>query len=176
MVKWLGEAGFDIGTGLTWIPEVDAGMERTSFDVDCYVVKNPWMFALLDDIDPADVDVLVIPVRDLEAAADSRIRAERNSLEGRRIQNWNASTAAGVVYPVNTQDAARWLAEGFYRLVQWAVHHDVPIVFVDFPRIVQDENYAVCKVAEMVDTGTYMNWTPDLAIDVRTAHRKVARK
>lgn len=179
MVKWLGEAGFDIGDGLGWDPDADAGMERSLEDAPCYVVKNPWLFiaAAEDRLPPELVDVLVLPMRDLDDAAASRVRVQRRALDklGRSAElEWTAQTAGGVVYPVNTHDQARWLAEGFYRMLEWAVRHDVPTVFTHYPRIAVDENYAMCKAAEMVDAGTYMEWTDDLATEVREAHRRTA--
>lgn len=172
MVRWLGAAGMDIGTGIGWIDEVDAGMERTSLHPDCYVVKNPWLFSRLDEVDRNYFDVLVLPIRDLDAAAESRVRVERRMPDR---EDWGYATPAGVVYPITVHDSARWLAEGFYRLLQWAVAHDVPTVLLDFPRLVNDPTYAVQRVQEAVEAGTVMQWTPDLAAALTEAHRALAR-
>lgn len=101
-------------------------------------------------MDPAWIDHLVIPVRKLEDAAASRL-----AVENRRIAEtnpaWSAAqygdTPGGLIYSLHSVDLERLLAVGFHTLVQWAVAHDVPFTMLDYPRLVQDEGYAVRRLA-----------------------------
>lgn len=151
LVRWLGESGLDIGTfpATAWNDEIQAGLERVlTGNPDLpYVVKDPWLFGYLDHIQPEWIDLLVIPMRDLDAAAESRVRQER-AAENRPNCRWNAKHPAGVVYTVNAADQARVLAEGHYRLHQWAVTNEVPTLFLDFPRIINHGTYLVDRLIE----------------------------
>jgi hypothetical protein len=115
-----------------------------------YVVKDAWLFAYCDEIDTTEVaiDALIIPVRELMSAATSRIFQERMDLadsEWRRrpLVNVKGGAEGGVVYSLDPTDQARILAVGFYQLIHWAVANDIPLVFLEFPRLVEDDAYLI---------------------------------
>ncbi len=117
-----------------------------------YVVKDPWFFAYCDELDENDVgvDVLLVPVRELMAASTSRVLQERIAMA--EETQWSAlaassdvhgAVAGGAVYSLDPVDQARLLAVGFHRLVHWATARRVPLIFLEFPRIVHDGEYLV---------------------------------
>lgn len=151
LVRWLGEQGLDIGACPSWDERAQAGHEyRLTASADLpYVVKDPWLCTYLDDVDPAWLDVLVVPVRDLQGAAASRVRLERAAVAERSPQ-WSADTwgwtAGGVLVSLAEHHQAELLAVGFHHLIAWAVAHDVPLVLLDFARI-GDEVYLKDRLA-----------------------------
>ncbi|WP_213952844.1 hypothetical protein [Variovorax sp. dw_954] len=116
-----------------------------------YVCKSPWLFEfverLLGDRNIA-IDAVIIPMRSLVEAATSRVV---NEMRGRYAANgmaedalyWStwATVPGGVVYSLNPIDQARVLAMGFHHLLHALVRHEVPVVFLDFPRLVEDAQY-----------------------------------
>ena len=114
------------------------------------VVKDPWLFEYCDAVDPraVPVDVLVVPMRELEDAARSRIGNEREALRRAGVPGWrelrsHAPTPGGVVTSLEVADQARVLAVGFHRLMRWAARHDIPVVLLDYPRLVADAGHVV---------------------------------
>lgn len=141
LVQWLAARGLDCGTGVI-DPISGGGLEHRLTGTDLpYVVKDPWLFTYLDDIDPSIIDVLVVPVRDLHDAAASRVRIELAHLDqthpGWRSNIWG-STPGGMIHRLHVEAQAPILAAGFHQLVQWAVAHDVRLVLLDFGRIADD--------------------------------------
>lgn len=127
-----------------------AGLERhLDPDDGSYLIKDPWLFEYLDDIDLTviTIDALIVPVRGLTAAAMSRIRLERAALiEGApRSAGWSSfsQTPGGVVYSLRVSDQEKVLALGQARLLDWAVTHDLPLFLLSYPRLVSDAEYVV---------------------------------
>ncbi|MGK2948994.1 MAG: hypothetical protein ACSLFP_10495 [Acidimicrobiales bacterium] len=146
LVRWLGDQGCDIGAfgDGDWHEDAKAGLERRlTGDGLPYVVKDPWLHTYLGDVDPTLIDVLVVPVRDLAGAVESRLANERRAIQ-RAYPGWSAetwgATPGGMIHRIDAQAQADVLASGFYELLQWAVAHDVTLVLLDFARI-GDEEY-----------------------------------
>lgn len=114
-----------------------------------YLVKDPWLFEYLDEIDLGliTIDALIIPVRDLSAAAMSRVRLERAALADHAPQfaDWSthATTPGGVIYSLSVTDQERILAVGQARLLDWALTHDLPLFLLHYPKLVSDPAYVV---------------------------------
>lgn len=150
LVRFLQECGLD---GPAEERSVDdrarAGLEHHLLDDNApYVVKDPWLFAYCDAIDPESVtiDALVVPVRELMAAASSRILQERIAMAEGPFGGWPTSDVHGVVpggavYSLDPVDEARILAVGFHRLIHWATVRQLPLYLVEFPRAVNDRDY-----------------------------------
>jgi hypothetical protein len=128
-----------------------AGLERRlDNDPDSpYVVKHPWLFAYCDQLDMSrlQIDVLIVPMRDLMAAAESRVHQERLALlsdvhhrvlPGAQVAG---RTPGGVLYSLDVVDQARLLAVGFHNLLRWAVRNELRLVLLDFPRLTTDCQY-----------------------------------
>lgn len=125
-----------------------AGLEHEATDPDSpYIVKNPELCVTLADLlarRALVVDHAIVPVRDLESAARSRIR----------IGGAGEEIPGGLV---GTDDPARQrcvLAERFHHLVHTLVSHDIPHTFLQFPRFVQDSEYAFAKLKPIFPTIT----------------------
>jgi hypothetical protein len=118
-----------------------AGLERDPLDPDApYIVKNPELSATLPDLlarGELVVDHALVPVRDLEQAALSRVHVGGQAGE----------IPGGLIGTSVPQQQATVLAERFHRLVHTLVEHDVPHTFLAFPRFVQDVDYAYAKLA-----------------------------
>jgi len=119
-----------------------------------YVIKTPWLFEFVDRLlgrDDIAVDVVVLPMRDLVEAASSRVTLELGERyaslrdgavldECTQWENWG-KTRGGVVYSLNPIDQARILAVGFHDLVHALIKRGIPIVFLDFSRMIEDGEY-----------------------------------
>ncbi len=104
-----------------------------------YIVKSP---AFCDDL--ADIvagrtmviDHVYIPMRELEAAALSRVR----------IGGRNGSQPGGLWKTDDPAQQKAVLAEMFFNLVHALTVHEVPHTFLLFPRLVEDWTYAYHKL------------------------------
>jgi hypothetical protein len=78
------------------------------------------------------VDTLILPVRNLEDAAQSRINVQmRAKAEGKKPKG-------GLWKTKNAQEQKWVLAEQLYRILDTAVRFQVPIILVSFPRFATD--------------------------------------
>ncbi len=152
LVRFLKECGLDTGSSTGSFDErAQAGLEHNLLDEHApYVVKDPWLFAYCERVDlgAVAVDALLVPVRELMAAATSRMLQERVAMTDRPWPNWppsdvNGVVTAGAVYSLDPVDQARILAVGFHRLIHWATVERVPLFLLEFPRIVNDGEYLI---------------------------------
>lgn len=150
LVRFLDACGLDTGIGAAeWHPRARAGLEHhlDSGEHLPYVVKDPWLFTYFRDIDPSKVaiDVLILPMRDLMSAAQSRVYQERVALIDRSPHDAAAqvvgSTPGGVLYSLDVVDQARILGVGFHNVLHWAVGNEMRLFLLSFPRIVEDCDY-----------------------------------
>jgi hypothetical protein len=132
----------------------NAGLEDHLFvDDPPYVVKSPWSYQYMERFLQSGevvVDHAIIPVRKLRDAAASRIIVENQhraaqlaELSARSGGIWDhfATMPGGIVYSMEPLDQERILATGFARLVEVLIHHEVPVLLLDFPRFVTDRQY-----------------------------------
>lgn len=159
----------------------NAGLEDLPVDgADLpYVIKTPWLYEfvnrLLDREDVA-IDALVLPMRDIVEAATSRVTLELRSRlahpglheEHTRWETWG-TTPGGMVYALNPIDQARILAMGFHQVVHAFVKKQIPIVFLDFPRLIDDSDYLYDQLKPVFGHAV----TREQAME---AHKRVARK
>lgn len=160
LVEFLGACGLDVG---------DAGRDDAVFEraragreiaLDApgpipYVVKDPWLFDYCHSLDLGSraVDVLIVPIRDLHEAAESRIRLERMRMVGdprwrRRPTAWaHGQTPGGAVYSVELGDQANVLARGLHELLFWAAQNGIPVLMPAFPRLAHDPDYLISALS-----------------------------
>lgn len=152
LVRFLGKCGLDVGdSDLLYDDRARAGLEHHLMSEGApYVVKDPWLFAYCDAIDPERIviDALIVPIRELMAAATSRLLQDRISMAEREFGEWPASDVNGVViggavYSLDPVDEARILAVGFHRLIHWATARQIPLYLLEFPRAVDDSDYLI---------------------------------
>lgn len=150
LVRFLGACGLETDEGSGWIDRAQAGLEHrlTAAAELPYVVKDPWLFSYCEqlDLEVVRIDALLLPLRDLMLAAQSRVHQERlafadtSSLDEEPRQVVGV-TPGGVLYSLDVVDQARILAVGFHRLLHWAVANELPVFLLDFPRLAEDADY-----------------------------------
>jgi hypothetical protein len=149
LVRLLTELGFDTGyTSRNWtrsyFAHCEAGLEHDLAKPGTpYIVKNP---ALCETLEPIlaegliTIDHAYIPIRELEAAALSRIR----------IGGANQSVPGGLLKTADPGQQKTVLAEMFHQLMYTLVARDIPHTFLLFPRFVRDADYAYAKLHFLV--------------------------
>lgn len=119
-----------------------AGMERELWQKGLpYIVKSPWICEYLDSMQPDHeivIDHLIVPVRELFAAAESRRHVMRKTLGPEAAY---AEVPGGLWGTTDPASQERALAERFHRLIHAAVRSEIPLTFLHFPRIVRDPDY-----------------------------------
>jgi hypothetical protein len=162
LVQYLHLCGLDTmisREGLSsWEEHANAGLESFAADTQelPYVIKSAWFDEFVASFlaNPGlELDVVVIPMRDLVEAASSRVLNEyaaryndaSTPAECTRWERWGA-TPGGVVYSLNPMDQARILSLSFHSALLALVMRDVPLVFLDFPRFIEDPDYLFSKL------------------------------
>jgi hypothetical protein len=151
LVKFLGTCGLDIGASAGWHETARAGLERNLvLDATSYVIKDPWLSTYCNEIDLENfhIDALIVPVRDLDDSAKSRILQERIAMSSDPelligAADVRGGAPGGVIYSLDPVDQARLLAVEFHRLIHWSTKNQLPLFLLDFPRLVQDESYLI---------------------------------
>ncbi|HEY2528582.1 MAG TPA: hypothetical protein VGJ20_11655 [Xanthobacteraceae bacterium] len=153
------------GEAAAWVDAAQAGLEDfpiSTITSDLpYVVKSPWSYQLVDELlaDPQiQLDAVIIPVRDLTAAAASRTILQLQALHqevdwmAQMSTTWEhwGSTPGGIVFSLNPIDQARLLAVGFHRLLERLVQADVPTVLLAFPRLASEPDYLFGKLSPVL--------------------------
>lgn len=167
LVRYLSELGLDTtlsrrgGWKGGWNDDANAGLEElpvaaASADLP-YVIKSPWAYEMADDMlsDPAmHLDAAILPMRDIVEAAASRTVLELRAMheeapwKAELSRNWETwcRTPGGTIYSLNPVDQARLLAMGFHRLVERLAAADVPMLFLSFPRFIEDAGYLYSRL------------------------------
>jgi hypothetical protein len=150
LVRLFDALGFDAGVErLEYSEAAHAGLEADLLDpVAPYVVKHPGLTdklpGLLDSgqVDARSIDWLVVPLRNLEESAASRIKiaAERRDFHA----------PGGMFGTKSPRWQAAWLAEATYRLFQAAARHELPTIVLEYPRFARDAQYAYRRLEPML--------------------------
>lgn len=133
-------------------PHANAGMEWDIRDRHApYVVKSPWLCDQLDEV-LADHDIAIdhvlVPVRDLFSAAESRRTVSRASGGGDAPGGlWDTPD------PGQQEDV---LTTKLYTLMYTLAKHDIPVTLLHFPRITCDADYLYGKLKPLL--GLSQRW------------------
>jgi hypothetical protein len=159
-----------------------AGLEDSPFGPDSedlpYVIKNPFLHEFVDQVTASDaikIDVVIIPVRNLRDATSSRVVLERRAMYqhmpwlGFMDKEWESGgyIPGGLIQSLSALDEARILSMGLHQLIERLVRANVPMVFLDFPRIICDGDYLFEKLSPFLPASA----THEVA---RAAHRSLA--
>jgi hypothetical protein len=166
LVQYLTACGLD--THLSRHPDqqlnehANAGLEDVPDGDDDlpYVIKSPWFYEFVNrflERDDIAIEAVILPMRDIVEAASSRVTLELRARFGQEgikdeytlWETW-AATPGGIVYSLSPIDQARILAMGFHQVIYALVRKDVPIVFLDFPRLAQDADYLYRQLAPIL--------------------------
>ncbi|KWF29274.1 hypothetical protein [Burkholderia pseudomultivorans] len=167
LVQYLTACGLE--TQLTKYPEerldpfANAGLEHLpGEDTDLpYVIKSAWLHEFIERLlsrTDTTIDAVIVPMRDIVEAATSRVTLELRARLGHDEiadectlwETWG-TTPGGVVYSLNPMDQARLLAMGFHHVVHALVKREIPIIFLDFPRLIEDGAYLYGRLATILD-------------------------
>lgn len=155
LVRLLTELGLDTGfDGENWRSSYDehchAGLEHTLDDpASPYVLKNPEFCRSLParlraGAGPA-IDHVLIPIRDLQTAARSRIC----------IGGKDGEIPGGLWLTSDPTRQASALAEAFHELLEALVVHDVPHTLLPFPRFVMEPEFTFSKLRPLLGTTSF---------------------
>lgn len=129
----------------TYFDSARAGLELDIFDrMNPTIVKSPYICDHVDDLLLSGIKVgkLIIPVRDIAQAAESRRFVQRETTG----LNEGSSVAGGLWDTEQPTDQEQVLAMKFARLIEAAVRNDIPMTFLSFPRLVYDADYTYDKL------------------------------
>ena len=158
LIQVLSDLGLDTGFGRSGVfggrgrpaPEAPseqyfetarAGLERDIFLADNpLIVKSPYLCDHVDDLLAAGIKIghLVIPVRDIRQAAESR-RHVQNETTG---QIDGVGVAGGLWDTDHALRQEEILALKFARLIEAGARNDIPMTFLAYPRFARDADYA----------------------------------
>jgi hypothetical protein len=163
--------GFSLQEAIETVDEIShAGLERPLLsDDNPYVIKSPWFADGLSEVlqkQSIKIYMALIPIRGLFEAAESRRRVHFEAA----VKGIDpAIQPGGLWYTTDPEAQESILATQFYRTIYPLVKFDVEMVFLEFPRLVSDENYLFRKLLPLLeDHGvTYSEFT--------TGHARVAR-
>lgn len=120
--------------------ECNAGMEWPVEDIfkksAPYVMKSPGISEHIERILTTPgvvIDCMIIPIRDLYASAESRRANARRA--------GNPKTAGGLWMTKKPRRQEAALAIQLHYLVHALIKHDVPVIWLHFPRLVEDAEY-----------------------------------
>ncbi|MCF8043881.1 MAG: class I SAM-dependent methyltransferase, partial [Desulfarculaceae bacterium] len=136
------DTGFSKEDALNSVDNISRAGLETRLDGDDlpYVIKSPW---LSDEIKDAlqggfKVEAAIIPMRDLFEAAESRRHVYRQA----EVLGKDPLAQPGSIWKTTEpgeQEGA--LALELYKFIDPLVTHDIPLVFLSFPRFVEDGDY-----------------------------------
>lgn len=160
-----------------WNETAEAGLEyrlgrNSPFDVD----KDPFAFNYLHqltDDELAQYSVLIVPIRDIRHAAMSRSVQQRfSTMTAGDLDLWAWDTygtvAGGALYDTRVSGIQEVLREGLWRLLEVASMRGIPIVILNFPRIVSDFDYLWSQLAPFVGERT-------TEVEARAAWQAIAK-
>ncbi len=148
LVQLLTGLGLDTGyTPETWQRDYhahcQAGLEHDIEDAAApYIVKNPGLCESLPGVltrGRIAIDLAIIPLRRLDDAALSRVRV-----------GGNGRTPGGLTGTNDPAQQRAVLAENFHQLVETLTAHDIPFLFLHFPRFAQDAGYTFEKLRPLL--------------------------
>lgn len=193
LVQYLAELGLDTHVSRQGLEQLDANANAGLEDMPLvaaaetlpYVIKTPWIGEYVDEILASPdirIDAAILPMRDLVESAASRTILELRALHqnapwmaqqlGKTWENW-AVTPGGTVFSFNPMDQARILAVGFHRLIQRLVDAGIPMLFLGFPRFVEDGDYLFERLRSILPETVTREQA--LAAHQRTAKREKVR-
>lgn len=170
LIQLFTELGFETGfSDLTSnvFNNCNAGMEKDIRDEDApYVVKDPTLCSYLDEFlnTPSGanvvIDYLIVPVRDLHSAAESRRDVSRRTdpaLYG------GAPPPGGVWLTDDPNKQEVVLQNLLYQIIFAAAKWNIPVILLHFPRTVRDTRYLYEKLQQVLGGITYSQFCKGFA-------------
>lgn len=128
-----------------FFPAARAGLEWDIRAKDApRVVKSPHFCDHADEVLASGIRIehAIIPIRQFEAAAASRIHVHQEA-----VSRGEVNAVPGGLWGTGSADRqAAVLRHKFTNLIEALVRHDVPITFLWYPKLVQDPDYLFGKL------------------------------
>jgi hypothetical protein len=149
LVQLLTEMGLDTGfkditSGVH--ANCNAGMEWDINDPKApYIIKSPWLCDNLDAVLSAGgitIDHAIVPVRELNAAAESRADVSART----DPDDYPQGVPGGLWHTDEPEQQGQVLTQELYKLMHALARHDIPLTLLYFPRIVNDRDYLFRKL------------------------------
>jgi hypothetical protein len=153
-----------------------AGLERDiRSDTAPYVIKSPWFCKYSAEIinnDKIVLDHVFLPIRELEAAAASRIRVIQ---EHPPTELKPSQIIGGLMGTDNIEEQENILMRDIYTLLNALADSYIPVTLLSFPRFVSDPDYCYRKLRPLIsrkgfpefkrafDTVCHPEWVHDFA-------------
>lgn len=165
LVELLTELGLDTGFHKDDLQgEIDpiarAGLEYDVRDPGApYIVKKPSFCMHAGDVlkdDGIVIDRVILPVRNLQDAAESRRRVQREAMNGwslkaRLYSFWRKRNVdGGLVYTGKSSSQEYALLSAIYSLIYALAATDTPLTLLEFPKFVGDARYLYSKLEPVV--------------------------
>lgn len=139
------DTGFHNSRDVGYYPTARAGMEWDIYDrCGPTIIKSPFLCDHVDDLLAAGFKFrhVIVPIRDIASAAASR-RLVQFQTTGRT----DGDPVAGGLWGTKVgDDQENVLARKFAALIEALVRNELPMTFVNFPRITKDEHYLFEKL------------------------------
>ena len=154
------DTGIDRGLGKKY-DTANAGYEIHWDHPDApYILKSPSFCETLRPLLAEGrfiIDHAIVPIRDLEEAAASRVHISVKTK--RSFWRWllrRPHRAAGGMWGTTDPDQqASVLAVNFHRLLHTLAVYDIPVTFLEFPRLVNDSLYLYTKLKPILGNITF---------------------
>ena len=150
------DTGFTIDNYQKGIPEnaynCKSGLER-NYNEKPYILKNPQYISNFEEIVKfADIDCVIIPMRDYAEAAHSRFRVNLR---------WKAD---------NVKQQEEWYHKAIAEYILTMTKYDIPTLFIDFERMVTSSRYLYEKLNKVIGHISFAEF--DKAYTSATEHQK----
>ncbi len=150
LVKLLTNLGLDTGFkpyDFYVFKEARAGLEINLLKAHSppYIVKDPAFFEYVEEVlddEHLQLDCVILPMRDLQAAAESRRQVEKSSHPG----NYKPGHAPGGLIGADGASQEAVLQEGLYRLMLSLSRANVPVILLHYPTLLYDRDYLYSKL------------------------------
>ncbi len=138
-----------------------AGLEKDIREPDApHIVKSPAFCHYVGEVlARADIRLerVIVPIRDLKAAAESRRQVTQEALSrGRRLED---GIPGGLWRVEKGEDQEQVLLEALYKLLFHLSKSNVPITLLHYPRLVSDSRYLYGKLRPILGSITYQAFT-----------------
>jgi hypothetical protein len=157
LIQLLTELGLDTGfkdTTSNVFKNCNAGMEKDIRSKNApYIIKNPWLCDYIEEVLESQkyaIDIAYIPIRDLYSASASRIYVNQNT-----DANQYSGIPGGLWHTTTPSMQPNILLNQLYKLLYSLAKYDVRVVFLFFPRFINDPSYLYKKLKFLLKEISY---------------------
>jgi hypothetical protein len=178
LVKLLTNLGLDTGYQQNQMQvwsNCNAGLERDlRDDAAPYIVKSPWICDYIEEVvadESIAIDFAIIPMRVLEAAAESRRHVERETKE---LPPNCLTPPGGLWHTTDPTQQETVLAHQFHKLFVGLAKTQASIILLHYPRLTRDPQYLFNKLQPILGRAVSLSTFRDVfaqTVDASLVHR-----